>query len=106
MTSTWVSLEYPYPNTNREQIAINRQHKQLNHADICETVQHNNTWLANFAANFVNFLHHLFFAPHRSPKTSTSLAEHFRTFHPFLYESVNAPVVSFNKTKVGDGSFY
>ena len=63
------------------------------------------TWLANFAAKFVSFIHHLFCTPHRSPKTSTWLAEHWRTFHSFLYESVTAPVFSFDKTKGGDGSF-
>ena len=45
-------------------------------------------WFANFAANFVDFIHYQFCTLHRSPKTCIWLAERFRTFHPSLNESV------------------
>ena len=45
-------------------------------------------WFANFAANFLDFIHYQFCTLHRSPKTCIWLAERFRTFHPSLNESV------------------
>ena len=87
--------------------AINREHKKTKSCGhLCNSINVIIcTWLANFAAKFVNFIHHLFCTSHWSPKTSTWLAEHWRTFHSFLYESVTTPVFSFDKTKGGDGSF-
>ena len=43
----------------------------------------------NFVASSVHCIHHQFCTlHHRSVKTSAWLAEHFRTFHPSLHESI------------------
>ena len=82
-TETTQVLEYSYSN-----FTIKQQHRQLNQAAICATVQQNIcTWLANFAVNFVHFIHHQFCTLHQSP-ACTWVAEQSRTFHPSLYASV------------------
>ena len=86
--STWVSLirqslcSYNWGNANSWVFIFKLRNKPTTQTtkSCC--------YLDNFAVNFVHFIHQQFCTIHRSQKTCAWLAEHFRTFHLSLHESV------------------